>query len=467
MSHKIFYSGVALLGLSGMSCNALASKRPNIIYINADDLGIMDVGYNSSRYNTPNIDKLKAEGMVFTNNYAAAANSAPSRASVFTGQYTPRHGVYTVGTSERGNTENRKLIPIANTDFINNDNLTFTEILNAGGYKTIHLGKWHITKDPLEKGFDINIGGGAAGSPYGGYFAPFKGPMEKYNVYGEGTHSGDIFADQAIRFLRDLDDEQPFFMHMAYYLVHTPLQKVPELFEKYKGTPGLNATYASMIEKMDQSIGAIMDELERQGQKENTFILFSSDNGGICATSSQHPYRAGKGSYFEGGIREPLIIRWPEKVLAGTMCEVPVIGLDYYPTFLEVAGLSAPKDKKLDGVSLMPLLKQKRKFPKRALFWHFPVYLQEYSGDKDDSHDPLFRTRPGSVILDGKWKLHEYFEDGRLELYDLENDPGERHNLVKEFPKKAKQMHAKLKKWRKKMNAPVPLELNPEFKAVI
>ena len=439
-------------------------NRPNIIYINADDLGIMDVQYNSKRYRTPNINKLKEEGMVFTNNYAAASNSAPSRACVFTGQYTPRHGIYTVGTSERGESRDRKLIPIQNGDFVSRDNLTFTEILKSNGYRTIHLGKWHITENPLEKGFDINIGGGASGAPYGGYFPPFKGPMEKYNTYGGGVHSADIFADQAIGFLQKEGKDRPFFMHMAYYLVHSPLQDVPGLVDKYKGTPDLNATYASMVEKLDQSIGAILDELERQGLKENTFVVFSSDNGGVCHVSSQQPYRSGKGSYFDGGTRVPLIIRWPGKVQAGTTCDVPVIGIDYFPTFMEVAGLSVPNNKILDGVSLIPLMEQKNNFSERALFWHFPIYLHTYASAKDDAHDVLFRTRPGSTIIEGKWKLHEYFEDGRLELYNLESDPGERTNVAAQYPQEAAQLHDKLKSWREKTNAPVPTELNPEYR---
>jgi arylsulfatase A-like enzyme len=438
--------------------------KPNIIYINADDLGVMDVGFNSAHYITPNIDTLRAEGMLFTDAYAPAANCAPSRACVMSGQYSPRHGVYTVNSSERGKAQHRKLIPIKNTLHLELDNVTLAGALQAGGYKTIHLGKWHLGDDPTQQGFDINVGGGASGSPYGGYFTPLKGPMARYNEpYGKGAHSGDIFADQAVGFLKQHDHAQPFFMHMAYYLVHTPIQKVPGLVEKYEGIENLNASYASMIEKMDQSIGAILAELDEQGLKGNTVVLFCSDNGAHSDISPQTPYRSGKGSYFEGGIREPLVVRWPGKVAPNSTCTVPVIGTDFYPTFLEVAALPVPAGKVLDGTSLVPLLVQKGSIPERTLFWHFPVYLQAYAGVGDDSHDPLFRTRPGTVLRQGKWKLHEYFEDGRLELYDLESDLNERSNLAKSHPEKATELHRLMKQWRAEMNAPVPTELNPKF----
>ena len=222
------------------------------------------------------------------------------------------------------------------------------------------------------------------------------------NLYPKGTHRSEIFADEAVKFLKE-HGQQPFFMHMAYYLVHTPIQKVPELVGKYEGIDGLNAPYASMVEKMDESIGRILAEVEALGLKDNTLILFCSDNGGICKISKQTPYRSGKGSYFEGGIREPLVVRWPGKIAPSSSCSVPVIGTDFYPTFLAVAGLPVPAGKVLDGTSLLPLLIQKGSIPDRTLFWHFPIYLQAYAGIGDDSHDPLFRTRPGSAIISGKW----------------------------------------------------------------
>jgi len=443
---------------------SFVEAKLNIIYINADDLGVMDVGFNSTRYHTPNIDKLRAEGMLFTQAYAPAANCAPSRAACLSGQYSPRTGVYTVGSSSRGKSAQRKLIPIKNTLHLAADNLTIAAALQANGYRTIHLGKWHVGRDPLTQGFDINIGGDASGSPTGGYFVPFKrGSMAHYNSqYPKGTHRADIFGDEAIKFLKQKSDK-PFFMHMAFYLVHSPLQKVPDLVEKYEGKKNLNATYASMVEKMDQCIGRILDELEAQGLKNNTLVLFTSDNGGICKTSKQTPFRAGKGSYFEGGIREPLVVRWLGKVKPNSTCTIPVIGLDFYPTFLAAAGLPVPKNKTLDGTSLLPLLTQSGSIPERSLFWHFPIYLQKYAGVEDDSHDALFRTRPGSMLRHGKWKLHEYFENGTIELYDLSTDLGERKNIAKSHPEKTAELLKELKAWQAQMKAPIPTRLNPDY----
>ncbi|MGB6221926.1 sulfatase [Haloferula sp.] len=461
----IAFLSLAISAMAGISAYAESKTRPNIIYINADDLGVMDVGFNNPRYRTPNIDKLRAEGMLFTNAYAPASNCAPSRACVFSGQYAPRHGVYTVGNSDRGKSRDRKLIPIPNTEHLTADNFTLAEALQQGGYKTIHLGKWHLGRDPLSQGFEVNIGGDKGGSPTGGYFVPFKsGSMKRYNrQYPKGTHRVDIFADQAIKFMR-ANKDHAFFMHMAYYSVHSRIEAVPEFIDHYKGKP-VNAPYASMIEKMDQGIGRILDELEKLGLKENTLVLFCSDNGALRNISSQKPYRSGKGSYFEGGIREPLVVRWPTVVPAGSTCDTPVIGTDFYPTFLAAAGIPKPSDKILDGVSMLPLLKEEGTIPDRALFWHFPIYLEKYVNQDYESHDSQFRTRPGSALRMGKWKLHEYFEDGRIELYDLEADLGERNNLAQSHPEKASELHAVLNQWRKQLDAPVPAELNQKFVA--
>ncbi|TWT89175.1 sulfatase [Neorhodopirellula pilleata] len=449
---------------NGSGSDVSVPPRTNIIYINADDLGVMDVGFQSDRYHTPNLDQLRADGMLFTNAYAPAANCAPSRACVFSGQYGPRHGVYTVDSSARGKSKHRRLVPIKNTKFLPSDQLTIAEVFQDAGYRTIHLGKWHVGSDPTTEGFDINIGGDGGGSPSGGgYFSPYSGgPMKRFSdQYPPGTHRVDIFADQAVKFLNESRNE-PFFMHLAFYSVHTRIEPVPEFVERYKGK-NVDAAYASMVEKMDQGIGKILDELDKLGLAERTFVLFTSDNGGVRAISDQAPFRSGKGSYFEGGIREPLVARWSGQIAAGSTSDVSVIGLDFFPTFLEVAGIPAPSSKVLDGVSLVPLLKQTGTIPDRTLFWHFPIYLQAYSGAGDDSHDPRFRTRPGSALRSGRWKLHEYFEDGRLELYDLQTDIGERHDLSASMPERTEQLHSRLKQWRESVDAPVPAQPNPDY----
>jgi len=450
-----------------LAATTVFASQPNIIYFNADDLGVMDVGFNNELYHTPNIDQLRQDGMLFTQAYAPAANCAPSRACVFSGQYSSRHGVYTVSNSDRGNAKKRKLVPIENTKLLDLEVLTLASALKNQGYKTIHLGKWHLGEDPTKQGFDVNVGGNIWGGPGKSYYMPAKkGPMMAFDdQYPKGTHFAEVLADQAVKFIdKNKDGSDPMFIHMAYFLIHTPFIPVKEMVGKYAERGKKKATYASMIEKMDESIGTILAGLDAAGLRDNTLVVFCSDNGAHSDVSSQAPHRSGKGSYFEGGIREPLVVRWPGKVAAGSSCDVPVCAIDFFPTFLDAAGLPVPEGKILDGVSLMPLLTQSGPIADRALFWHFPIYLQPYS-KMDDSHDPHFRTRPGSALRYGKWKFHEYFEDSRLELYDLETDPGERTNIVEDHPAVAEQLYKRLKDWRTEVKAPVPTKLNKKYQA--
>ncbi len=464
MNHKNWlFFGVFLFGMVGV--DSLAAEKPHIVYINADDLGLMDVGYNDPLFRTPHIDRLAKQGMVFTSGYAPAANCAPSRACVHSGQWTPRHGIYTVGTSERGNSKTRRLIPVENTVFLASEFVTMAEALKAGGYRTIHLGKYHIGKDPLQDGFDVNIGGDQSGSPSGGYYSPWtKGAMAKWTSEVDAhTHRVDVFADEAVTFM-ETNQGEPMFVHFSPYLVHSPLTPVPEYVDQYQRS-AINATYASMVEKIDEAIGKVLTAIDRLGLADSTLVVFSSDNGGIAAFHSQKPLRGGKGSYYEGGVREPLVMRWPGKIKAGSVCDEPVNTMDLYPTFLEAASLEIPQGTVLDGVSLMPLMTGHGSWQAVPQFWHFPVYLQAYDGTKDDARDPLFRTRPGSAMRSGKWKLHEYFEDGALELYDLSNDPGERRDLSAAMPAKTEELHQDLVRWRSRTNASEPTRKNPKFDA--
>jgi len=438
--------------------------KPNIIYINVDDLGWSDLGFQGSAYyETPHIDALAKSGAVFTHAYAPAANCAPSRASCLTGQWTPRHGVYTVNNSDRGRAKDRKLVPTKNTLYIQDDNLTIAGALKAAGYTTCHIGKWHVTKNPTNNGFDINIGGNQKGGPYtGGYHSPYQYPNLEQKE--EGEYLTDRLTDEAIGFISRKTD-QPFFLHLAYYTVHSPLQGKKEKIEQFKkkavSKGQNNAVYAAMISSLDDNIGRLIKSLSEQNLLENTFILFSSDNGGAWNTSKQWPLRAGKGSYYEGGIREPLIISWKGKIQPDQSIDTPVTGLDFFPTFLAAAEIKKPKNKTLDGSNILPLTQGEDVLYDRALYWHFPIYLQ---GGNSDCQDPLFRTRPGSAIRVGNWKLIEYFENGDLELYKLSKDPGERNDVSKTFQDKTKTLHAMLKKWRKETKAPVPTKKNPEFK---
>jgi arylsulfatase A-like enzyme len=434
----------------------------NILLINADDLGVMDVSYNTSAFRTPNLERLLSQGMTFNHAYMPAANCAPSRAAMHSGQWASRHGVYTVGRSERGEAAHRQLIPIVNTPLLPPETLTMAKAFREAGYRTIHLGKYHIGNDPLQDGFEINVGGDARGGPYGdGYFSPWgRGPMTEWSdTVPPNTHRIDVYVRETINFMAAHKDE-PMFIHFSPYLVHTPITAVPEYVDNYIGT-GLNADYASMVEKLDFAVGQLLDALEAKGLAGNTLVVFTSDQGGIARFHSQAPFRAGKGSYYEGGIRVPFLMRWPGVIEPGSQSDELVNGLDLFPTFMDAAGLERPEG--LDGVSLMPLMTGSGDWEPVTQFWHFPIYLQAYDGILDDARDPLFRTRPGSAMRHGKWKLHEYFEDGVLELYDLDADPGERRNLAAELPEKTKELHQILKDWRSQTNSPVPTERNPAY----
>ncbi|SMO73302.1 sulfatase [Fodinibius sediminis] len=448
------------------------TSRPNILLINIDDLGWKDLGYmGSSYYETPNVDRLAARGMVFSQAYASAANCAPSRAALFSGMWTPRTGIYTVANSDRGKSIHRKLIPTPNTEYLADSVLTIAELLQQGGYRTAHAGKWHLGEDPADQGFEVNIAGLEAGNPsageLGGYFAPYNNPYLEEGP--EGEYLTDRITSEAISFLESTRG-QPFFLNYAPYIVHTPIQPKEKLKLKYeqklKGRSANNPDpgYAAMVETMDANVGRLVDYLMQAGRFENTLIIFTSDNGGLYRVSRQEPLRAGKGAYYEGGIRVPLIICWPGRVAAGSVTGEPVTNLDFYPTILAASGLEKPAGKVLDGTSLLPLFRGER-LNERYLYWHFPIYLQAYKpGANPDLPDPYFRTRPGSVIRKGPWKLHEYFEDGRIELYNLETDIGERKDLKELYPERAGALYRQLKQWRRQTGAPVPTERNPRYR---
>ncbi len=442
------------------SCTS--KQDPNIVLINIDDMGWRDVGFMGSEYyETPNIDNLAEEGMIFNQAYASASNCAPSRACMMSGQWTPRHGIYTVSNSDRGKSKTRKLIPTQNNTVLADEVYTFVEALKDHGYRTCHAGKWHLTEDPRTQGFDINIGGSHAGNP-GSYYPPYK--RVKMEAPSEDYYLTNLIMDKTIEFLNSVDQEK-FFLYYSPYAVHTPIQPVKSLLEKYKNKPGWNGQenfkYATMVENLDIQIGRLIKTLEEAGKLDNTIIIFTSDNGGHMPVTSQKPLRAGKGSYYEGGIREPMFVWWPDKVKGHTHSNVPVSNLDFYPTLLDILGIQKPENLVLDGQSILPIL-QGEDLNERPLFWHFPIYLE--NGNME-TQDPVFRTRPGSAVRLGDWKLIEYFENGDLELYKLSDDIGETNNLAQQNPEKLNALHDLLKNWRASINAPVPEELNPEFES--
>ncbi|MFW6328379.1 MAG: sulfatase, partial [Bacteroidota bacterium] len=370
-----------------LSTSTFAHQPPNILLINIDDMGWRDVGFMGSEYyETPNIDALAVKGMIFTNAYASASNCAPSRACMMSGQWSPRHGIYTVNSSERGNSKDRKLIPTPNNITLPDSQYTLAEALKNGGYVTCHAGKWHLNDDPTAQGFDVNIGGNHSGNP-GSYYPPYTN-VPSLNPPTEDYYLTNLIMDKALQFLNGVN-EQPFFMYYSPYAVHTPIHPVDSLLPKYKDKPAWNgqnnAEYATMIENLDIQIGRMIDNLKISGKLDNTFILFTSDNGGVYHVTKQRPLRACKGAYYEGGIREPMFAYWKGKIKADAQTDVPVTNLDFYPSLLDVAGISNPAEKILDGQSILPVMTGRGSFPERPLFWHFPIYLADGNKETQDS----------------------------------------------------------------------------------
>lgn len=448
-------------------------KKPNIILFFIDDMGWKDVGFmGSTYYETPHIDRLAAKGTIFTNAYANAPNCAPSRACLMSGKYTPRHGIYTVGSSERGPEHLRKLIPIPNKEVLGLEHKTIAEVLKEAGYTCGHVGKWHLGEGeitgPEGRGFSFNAGGIHKGHPPAGYFSPYQistlpdGPENEYLT--------DRLTDEAIRFIHEQKD-RPFFLYFAHYAVHTPIQAKGEIVDKYKRKQPSqgqdNPVYAAMIESTDQSVGKIMNTLDELGLSEHTIVLFFSDNGGLGGykehglyareVTSQAPLRGGKGMMYEGGIRVPMFIYWPSHGKAGAVCEEPVSGVDFFPTILDWAGLKRKQDQILDGESLVPLLTGQEKLQRDAIFWHMPVYLEGGKG--------TWRTTPAGAVRKGDWKLIEFFEDGKLELYHLKEDIEEKHNLAESRPDKVAELLTTMQQWRDTVHAPVPIKKNPKYAA--
>ncbi|HBV65985.1 MAG TPA: aryl-sulfate sulfohydrolase [Rhodopirellula sp.] len=441
-------------------------NRPNVLFIFLDDYGWRDCGFmGSDYYETPNLDALAKSGMIFTNAYSASANCAPARACLLSGQYTPRHEIYNVGTSRRGNPKFGKWMHVPGTDTLPEGIRTWAQQIQTAGYRTGTIGKWHLSDDPLPYGFDFNFAGTHSGSPPRGYYPPHpKAPGLKNAPSDE--YLTDRLTDEAIGFI-DRNRKQPWFLYLTHFAVHTPLQGKSDLVAKYEAKPKgqlhSHAVMAAMIESVDTGVGRIMDKLEETGLKENTVIFFSSDNGGYGPATSMTPLKGYKGTYYEGGIREPMFVTWPGVIAAGSQSDEPVINVDFYPTFCEITKAELPEGQPRDGESLLPILLQdKATLKDRALFWHFPAYLQSYQR-VDGQRDLLYRSRPCSIIRDGRWKLHQYFEDDAIELYDLKNDISESHDLSSSNPEKASELLLQLRTWQREINAPIPAERNPLY----
>ena len=454
-----------------------AADRPNIVFIFADDLGWKDVGYQGSDFiETPHLDRLAQQGTVFTAGYASAGNCAPSRACLLSGTYTPRHHVYAVGSTGRGNKALQRLVPIPNRNGLPKDNVTMADALKSAGYVTGHFGKWHLAgKDgalPTEQGFDVSFDSFGEGELKEGSEGNKAGPpSDPKGVF--------TLTRKACEFI-EANRDRPFFCYLAHHAIHGPLQGRPETLAKFKAkTPGdqhHNAMYAACTYDLDASVGVLLQKLDDLGLDNNTLLVFTSDNG-ATQQSSQEPLRGNKGSYYEGGIREPFIVRWPGVTVPGSRCDVPVINVDLFPTFLAAAGASVPDGKVLDGESLLPLLKSDGSLTRKAIFWHFPGYLDSpvIRGRKLDVRT-RFRSRPVTVIHKADWKLHLYLEEWQLdggreklaennavELYNLKDDIGERVNLSNENTAKRDELLDDVLAWHRSANALVPHEPNPKY----
>jgi len=447
--------------LAALACGtAPAAERPNIVLIFADDLGWQDTGFSGSDFfETPNLDRLAKQGMVFRQAYAAAGNCAPSRACLLSGQYTPRHGVYAVGSTNRGPERLMRLVPVPNTGGLSADDMTLPKALKAAGYVTGMFGKWHLD--------------GPGGSNPAEHFDVVKVSAHSWHRKSPEDPKGIFSITAAACDFLEANKDRPFFLYVPHFAVHSPLQSRAETLARFKqkkpGSLHQNAAYAACIAELDTGVGRLLDRLASLGLEKNTLVLFTSDNGGTA--ESQEPLRGKKGCYYEGGIREPMIVRWPAVVRAGTTCDVPVINVDFYPTFLAAAGAQPPSGRALDGASLLPLLKGRTALERQAIFWHFPGYLD---GPVPRGRDPVFRTRPVSVIRKGDWKLHLYHEEWQLdggreriaannavELYNIVDDPGERNNLAQANPAKRDEVLADLLAWISRVPAPLPTQPNP------
>jgi len=470
---------VLLMALAVAAPAAHGADRLNVVFFLVDDLGWTDLGcYGSSFYETPNIDRLAASGMRFTNAYAACPVCSPTRASILAGRYPSRTGITDYISPSGGNQpakwrRNTRLMPAPYKDRLPHREVTLAEALKEAGYATFFAGKWHLGPEghwPEDQGFDVNQGGITRGGPYGGkrYFSPYGNPRLKDGPPGE--HLPARLAKETVKFITD-NRKGPFLAYLSFYSVHTPLMARADLREKYRKkrqaldaqavaeefsrkehrrrvrTLQAHAVYAGMVQAMDEAVGTVLDSLNRLGLDKNTVVFFMSDNGGL-STSEGHPtsnlpLRGGKGWMYEGGIREPMIARWPGVTRAGAVCDDVVTSTDFYPTILEITGLQPRPEQHRDGMSFVPVLRGGRR-DRGAILWHYPHY-----GNQGGA--------PAGAIRDGKWKLIEWYEDRRVELFDLDKDLGETTDLARQHPDRAQAMQATLHRMLKETGAVMPM----------
>lgn len=478
---RLSLSTLAKVAICALVANSQAiaqeRQRPNIIVFVVDDMGYSDVGcFGSDYYETPHIDQLASRGMRFTDAYASSTLCSPTRASLLTGKNPARlHITHAIPIKGYLRIANGKGTVLKDADYVMNlplEEFTIAEALKAAGYATASIGKWHVCNEPAyypeHQGFDVNIGGDHRGST-GNYFYPYHNrwrmaegyPWQEWNTLPDGKpgeYITDRLTDEALRFIRENQD-QSFFLYLSHYAIHTPIQAKDTLISKYEkrepdSTKGhVKPAYAAMIQSVDESMGALMNTLKELGIDDNTIVLFTSDNGGHGKQTSNYPLRGNKGNFYEGGIRVPLIIRWPWMTDEGTESAFPVITTDFYPTLLEMVRLPLIPEQHVDGISLVRLLKGKEELEREALFWHFP----NYTGPNHP--DP---SGPVSVVRYRNWKLIESLETGALELYNLKVDLAESSDVASSEPALVDSLSRMLAEWRIKAKVQMP-QPNPDY----
>ena len=469
---------IALIAMLAAAAVAGGSEskpgRPNVVFVLADDLGWRDLGcYGSTFHETPNIDRLAAGGMRFTNAYAACCACSPTRASIMAGCYPATLNLTTIVGAYLGNKapEDSRILPPVTLPHLPLEQTTLAELLKRAGYATCLAGKWHLGQNdfgPSAQGFDVTIGPPHRGMPKSYFWPQWDGNPAMAGRF-EGDYLTDLLTEKACEFV-DRHHRRPFFLYVCYHSVHVPIEakahKVAHFEEKLRRRPPApgeqaNAHYAAMVQSIDDGVGRIMDTLGKHDLVNDTIFIFFSDNGGLAHPShvGEHtpattnaPLRSGKGYLYEGGIREPCIVSWPDSIAPAGVSSEPISSIDFLPTICEMVGIPDESGKSIDGISFARLLEDPgASLSREALFWHYP-------------HFSSMGGRPSGAVRAGRWKLLEHYETGRLELFDLEADIGERTNLVSERPDKTRQLHELLKTWRTGCNAGMPERPNPAYK---
>ena len=458
-------------------------QQPNILFILVDDLGVKDLGFTRSHfYETPNIDQLASKSIVFTQGYAGSRVCSPSRATIMTGKFSARHGITDwigakTGLEWRKLNRVDKLLPAEYVQNLSKKDITIAEAMKANRYKTFFAGKWHLgnqNANPETHGFDINKGGWHKGSPVGGYFSPFKNPKLEDKKKGENLSMR--LAKETSKFIKE-NKENPFFAFLSFYAVHSPIETTQNKWKKYRNkaeSQGIkkrgfvmghklpireiqdNPIYGGLVESMDDAVGLVLNTLKESNLDKNTIVIFTSDNGGVSSgdsfSTSNLPYRGGKGYQWEGGIKVPYLIYIPWNTSIDKKIDYPVTGADFYPTILDYAGIDLLHKQHQDGISLKPLIETGKIPNARTLYWHYPHYGNQ-GGD------------PSSIIRDDNWKLIYYYEHSNHELYNLKDDPFEQNNLANQLQETTNKLTDKLKHWLTSVDARFP-EVDLEFDLV-